>query len=110
MAPGGPRGREATIQRVCTGSPIGARTHYEGRMAPFTVHDLRPGARYRVREAFTDFRGTTFEPGRLLVFRERHYLPYDGGHTLVFDDVRIYLQDDDQAAVLDHLDRYLAAE
>lgn len=34
--------------------------------------------------------------GTRLTFRERHYLPYHGGHTLMFREATLYLQDDDE--------------
>jgi hypothetical protein len=74
---------------------------------PLSVHTLRPSARYRIVRGFTDFCGNHFEPGEILTFRERHYLPYDGGNTVVFEEQRMYLQDDVNADVLHQMDRYL---
>jgi ubiquinone/menaquinone biosynthesis C-methylase UbiE len=74
-----------------------------------TVYDLVRGAEYVVRESFTDYHGQSFGAGERLRFRERHFLPYHGGHTLVFEPRTIYLQEDDQSHILSHLPRYLAA-
>lgn len=74
-----------------------------------TLYDLVRDAEYIVREPFTDYHGQQFLPGELLRFRERHFLPYHGGHTLVFEPRAIYLQEDDQSDILAGLPRYLAA-
>ncbi len=61
-----------------------------------TVYSLVPGVTYRVLRAFTDFYGQAFTPGEALTFVERHFLPYDDGHTLVFTGAsgerRMYVQ------------------
>jgi len=50
-----------------------------------TIYGLIPGAAYRVIQSFTDYYGNNFQQGELLHFRERHFLPYHGGHTIVFE-------------------------
>ncbi len=75
--------------------------------ARLTVHRLVPGRCYVVRDAFLDHRGARFAPGARLTFREQHFLPHDGGHTLVFEEATVYLQEQDEAAILEALDRHL---
>jgi hypothetical protein len=41
------------------------------------------------------------------VFTERHFLPYHGGHTIVFGPVSLLLQEEVNADILDHLEQYL---
>lgn len=78
-------------------------------MEPFrTLYDLVRDADYVVLESFTDHHGQQFLPGDHLRFRERHFLPYHGGHTLVFEPRAIYLQEEEQAHILADLPRYLA--
>ncbi len=73
-----------------------------------TIYDLVPDVEYVVSESFTDYHGQQFVTGERLRFRERHFLPYHGGHTLVFEPRAIYLQEEDQSHILAHLPRYLA--
>lgn len=72
-----------------------------------TVYALVPGQRYVVRVAFTDFHGQRFDAGERLTFRQRNFLPYDGGHTIAFDERLLYLQEDQNRTVLDNFDAYL---
>jgi hypothetical protein len=74
--------------------------------ARLSVYRLAPGRRYVVRAPFVDHTGARFEAGVVLTFREKHFLPYEGGHTLVFAEATVWLHEDDP--VLVGLDRYLA--
>lgn len=74
---------------------------------PTSVYDLVPGREYRVRTNFVDHYNTLFEAGDRLRFRQRHFLPYHGGHTLVFEPRSIYLQEEMNADILQNLTRYL---
>lgn len=65
-----------------------------------TVYAMTPGSRYRVMKPFTDCYGGSFEQGELLTFKERHFLPYHGGHTIVFDERSLYLQEDEHREIL----------
>ena len=67
-------------------------------MAPgrVVIYWLRPDAVYEIARGFTDHHGNVFAAGSRLTFRERHYLPYHGGHTLLFHEATVYLQDDDE--------------
>lgn len=71
------------------------------------VYDLRRGRRYVVVQGFTDYHGGRFEAGERLTFRRHDYLPYHGGHTVVFDERTVYLQDEENAEVLGKLRDYI---
>ena len=79
-------------------------------MANGTVYDLKPGCRYCVRKDFTDFYGGQFAAGAILTFQKRDYLPYHGGHTVQFAEQTLYLQDEENADILQDLWTYLEAE
>ncbi len=72
-----------------------------------TIYDLVPGRRYRVVQPFTDYYNSTFQAGELLRFKERHFLPYAGGHTLIFDERSIYLQEDQHKGILASFGSYM---
>ena len=73
-----------------------------------TIYTLEKGAAYVVRRAFTDFYGNVFSPGELLTYQERHFLPYHGGHTIVFKERSIYLQEEVNADLIDSFADYLS--
>lgn len=85
------------------GLPTSPDPIYEG-----TVYGLVPGAVYVVRQPFTDHYQHTFQPGERLRFQERHFLPYHGGHTLVFPEASIYLQEEENSDLLSDFSRYVA--
>jgi hypothetical protein len=72
-----------------------------------SVNDLVEGRTYEVIRDFADYYGSAFARGERLVFSERHFLPYHGGHTIVFGPVSLYLQEEVNADILDHLELYL---
>ena len=72
-----------------------------------TVHDLEPGATYKVISDLVDYGGQRVVRGRRLTFRSRAFVPYHGGHTLTFDEVTLQLQEDVHAALLGRLEDYL---
>ena len=83
-----------------------------------TIHDLVSGSEYEVLALIEDFHGGVFRKGQRLRFVERHFLPYDDGHTLIFSEVRaspadagreirMYLQGTDQREIIEQTDRYL---
>lgn len=72
-----------------------------------TVYGLMPGSTYRVVQSFTDCYGNTFDGNELLRFKERHFLPYHGGHTIVFDERTLYLQEDQNKEILGNFSKYL---
>ena len=73
-----------------------------------TVYGLVPGAEYQVVQSFTDHYGNQFQRGELLRFKERHFLPYHGGHTIVFDGRPLYLQEEENASILDNFSDYIS--
>jgi hypothetical protein len=73
-----------------------------------TVYGLEPGIVYEVKQAFTDYHGNQFQQGERLCFKERHFLPYHGGHTIVFAERSIYLQETENAEFLGNFSQYIA--
>ncbi len=53
------------------------------------IYRLEKDAAYIVSRSFTDFYGNMFAPGEILTYVERHFLPYHGGHTIVFRERKI---------------------
>lgn len=72
-----------------------------------TVYDLVPGNHYRVVQSFVDFYGNSFQQGELLRFKERFFTPYHDGHTVVFEERSLYLQQEMNAPILDNFAAYL---
>lgn len=73
-----------------------------------TVYDLKPPGVYLVLKSFADYYGNSFDAGERLTFVERHFLPYDAGHTIRFKERNLYLQEETNSAILDYLGEYLA--
>jgi hypothetical protein len=76
-----------------------------------TVHSLVPGQVYRVGKGFRDHTGREFVAGEELSYVEKHFLPYDGGHTIVFTGDggaarNVYLQEEAQGDILEDFDAY----
>ena len=44
------------------------------------------------------------------MFSDRHFLPYDGGHTVIFDRKTLYLQEDQNREILDNFSLYFTEE
>ena len=72
------------------------------------IYTLEKGATYVVNRMFTDFYGNVFSPGEMLTYAERHFLPYHGGHTIVFNERNIYLQEEENQDILDGFGEYLS--
>jgi hypothetical protein len=72
-----------------------------------TVYGLNPGSEYRVLREFADFYGNTFHVGETFRFTTRQFLPYDGGHTLVFEKRMIYLQEEKNKDILENFSAYI---
>jgi hypothetical protein len=87
----------AMAQPTCTDSDL------EG-----TVYGLIPGSQYRVMQTFRDYYGNQFREGELLRFKERHFLPYHGGHTIIFEEQTLYLQEEVNAEILASFSRYIS--
>ena len=72
-----------------------------------TIYDLVPGAVYQVQQEFTDHYGNLFRQGERLCFKQRHFLPYHGGHTVVFAERPLYLQESENVEIIDNFSRYI---
>jgi hypothetical protein len=72
------------------------------------ISTLEKDATYVVNIMFTDFYGNVFSPGELLTYVERHFLPYHGGHTIVFKERNIYLQEEENQDIIDRFADYLS--
>ena len=72
------------------------------------IHTLEEGATYVVNRGFTDFYGNVFSPGEMLIYTERHFLPYHGGHTIVFKERNIYLQEEENQDIIDSFGEFLS--
>ena len=72
------------------------------------IYTLEKGATYVVTRTFTDCYGNVFSPGELLTYVERHFLPYHGGHTIVFKERSVYLQEDENQDIIDSFGVYLS--
>jgi hypothetical protein len=73
-----------------------------------TVYGLIPGAEYQVMQTFTDYYNNQFQRGEMLRFKERHFLPYHGGHTIIFEQRPLYLQENENASILENFSEYIA--
>lgn len=76
---------------------------------------LRPGARYRVVQAFVDFDRVTHPVGETWTFLGHNFLPYDAGLSLFVSldgehEWHIRMQDDpeQQSAIIADLARHVA--
>ena len=72
-----------------------------------TVYGLYPGWEYIVVQSFTDYYGNIFEVNQKLKFKGRHFLPYQGGHTIMFEECSLYLQEDQNKNILDNFSSYI---
>jgi hypothetical protein len=95
------RWRDGKRATAFVAKPAPVRADLEG-----TVYGLIPGNEYRVIQSFTDYYGNSFEQNELLRFKERHFLPYDGGHTIMFDGRTLYLQEERNSEILENFAKY----
>jgi hypothetical protein len=72
-----------------------------------TIYGLTIKCQYQVVKSFTDYYGNLFKQGDILRFRERHFLPYHGGHTIIFEEQSLYLQEKVNAEILDNFSAYI---
>jgi hypothetical protein len=72
-----------------------------------TIHELKPGCLYRVRQDFTDFYGGVSKAGIVLTFQNFDFLPYHGGYTVNFGEKTIYFQEEANASIVQDLWSYL---
>src|SRR5678815_1767117 len=90
--------------RVSLASPATPAMNLEALKG--TVYGLVPGTEYRVMQTFTDYYNNQFQRGELLHFKERHFLPYHGGHTIIIHERSLYLQEDTNAPILSNFPSY----
>ena len=76
--------------------------------APKDIHALEKSVRYRVCQDFTDFYHNRFIQGERLTFIEFHFLPYHGGYAVIFQERNLYLQEQENANILECLADYLS--
>jgi uncharacterized protein DUF3601 len=96
------RWRDGRRAAASVASPAPVRADLKG-----TVYGMMPGNEYRVMQSFTDYYGNSFQRNELLRFKERHFLPYEGGHTIIFDGRTLYLQEDRNREILENFSQYL---
>lgn len=85
-----------------TQPPASSQQNLEG-----TIYGLTTECQYRVVRSFMDYYGNSFNQGDVLRFRERHFLPYHGGHTVIFEERALYLQEKVNAEILDNFSEYI---
>ena len=73
-----------------------------------SIYTLEPGANYLVTRAFPDCCGDVFAIGERLTYVERHFVPYHGGHTLVFKERSIFLQEEENADIIEAFGEYFS--
>jgi hypothetical protein len=97
------------LRRREGGRPVAVvRAAYRVEEVEGTIYGLVPGEEYRVMRPFADYHGNQFRQGESLRFRERHFLPYHGGHTVVFEERSLYLQEEQDAEILANFSQYIA--
>jgi hypothetical protein len=70
------------------------------------MNALEANKTYQVLKDFTDFYGTLIKAGTKLIFLNQNFVPYHGGYTLQFVEMTIYLQEEQNAAILSDFDLY----
>lgn len=73
------------------------------------IYSLEEGVVYVVTKPFTDYHQNHFPLDTKLTYVGRAFLPYHGGHTIFFKEQNIYLQEDDDKALIDSFHEYLTA-
>lgn len=101
--------RNATLPPPQSTSPVKHPPSFAAPMIELTIYILQPGHCYEVKQTFQDYYGNTFTAGERLTFQQRHFLPYDGGHTVMFVEKTLYLQEEVNRAILDGFSDYLVA-
>ncbi len=74
------------------------------------IYSLVEGTTYIIEKDFNDFYNQPFTRGEKLTFVEKHFLPHDGGHTIVFKQRRLYLQEEEHKSIIDNFDAYFARQ
>jgi hypothetical protein len=75
---------------------------------PFDIRELKPSTQYIVRKGFTDFYNNRFVEGERLTFVSYSFLPYHGGHTVLFREKALYLQEEANADILASFHLYMS--
>jgi len=91
-----------TIKTNAAQPPTLSQQNLEG-----TIYGLTAECRYQIVKSFTDYYNNSFKEGDILHFRERHFLPYHGGHTIIFEEQSLYLQENLNAEILDNFSEYI---
>lgn len=91
-----------TARKNAAQPPASSQQNLEG-----TIYGLTTECQYRVVRSFMDYYGNSFKQGDVLRFRERHFLPYHGGHTVIFEERALYLQEKVNAEILDNFSEYI---
>jgi hypothetical protein len=70
------------------------------------ISQLNSSAQYMVLRTFTDFYHNEFREGEILTFLENHFLPYHSGYTIVFREKTLFLQEQENADILNSFGAY----
>lgn len=76
------------------------------RDSPLDIRQLKKTMQYRVRQTFKDYHGNLFEEGEVLTFISYSFLPYHGGYTIIFQEKTLYLQEEQNIAILNSFGDY----
>ena len=71
-----------------------------------SIYTLEQGVAHIVTKPFVDYYNNQFTEGEKLSFVGRNFLPYEGGHTAIFKERRLYLQEDQNRDIIDAFDSY----
>jgi hypothetical protein len=71
------------------------------------IYTLEEGVIYTVTKPFTDYYQGYVALDTKLTYVGRAFLPYHGGHTLFFKEQNIYLQEDEDAGIINSLHEHL---
>jgi len=70
---------------------------------PFDIHRLEKAAQDQVCQTFKDFYHNLFNEREKLAFIQVHFLPDHGGHTIVFKERNLDLQEEENTNILNSL-------
>src|SRR5215217_923934 len=73
-----------------------------------SIYSLEQGVVYIVRKPFDDYYRNHFSVGDKLTYIGRNFSPYQGGHTIIFKEAGVYLQEDMNRDIIDSFGEYLA--
>ena len=96
------RDRSRGMSKMAIPSAERSAPHLKG-----TIYGMIPGSQYQVVQSFTDYYGNSFNQGEVLQFKQRYFLPYEGGHTIVFKERSLYLQEERNQEIVDHFSDYI---